>query len=583
MIKDQARTISKLLLVGILLTIAASALVLADIRYGGPIFRKYALQDELIGDILPPPMYEVEAYLEASLILTDPNEASEHTANLAQLEKDYRTRKAYWQASALTPEEMATLREADAHADAFWEAVDNRYLPAARVHDTAMMQRIHDTEMKPEYKAQHKAILRLVDQSSSFNEAQHRHDGWMVGLMLTGIALMAALVMGALLWAARAIRLRVTEPLGNTAEIMHRMAEGDWNIAITGQDRSDELGKMARSTEVFRAAGLAKAAADQEQKLVVDQLSQALSRLAGQDLSFRINEEFPLAYEALRQDFNKAVGALGTALGTVLSGTNSLMVSINEISTATDDLARRNELQAASLQKTAESMSEVSCSVRESAQSAQNAKKASAAAHSQASEGGEVVTRAVNAMAMIKNSSQEISQIVNVIDGIAFQTNLLALNAGVEAARAGDAGKGFAVVANEVRALAQRSADAAQNIKELINTSTSQVEDGVALVDETGAKLSEIVEQVGKIDTLIGDIARSTESQANNVVQVNDAVHEMDRMTQQNAAMVEESSAATRTLAVEAARLTDLVGGFQTPDGPMQSGSAYRGPIAYAA
>ena len=583
MIKDQARSISNLLLAGIVLTIAASALVLADIRYGGPIFRKYALQDELIGDILPPPMYEVEAYLEASLILTNPNEMNEHITNLTQLEKDYRTRKVYWQASALTPEEMATLQDADTHADAVWDAVDKRYLPAARAHDTATMQRVHDAEMEPAYKAQHKAILRLVDQSNGFSEAQHSHDGWVVGLMLAGIALLAGLVMGALWWAARAVRLRVTAPLGTMADTMQRMASGDWEMAIDGQNRNDELGIMARSTEVFRDAGMAKASADVEQKRVVDQLSHALSRLAGQDLTIRINDTFPPAYEDLRHDFNKAVGELATALGTVLSGTNGLMVSINEIRTASENLARRNDLQAASLEKTAGSIGEVSTSMRQSAHSAQNAKKASAVAHGQASEGGEVVTRAVNAMAMIKTSSQEISQIINVIDGIAFQTNLLALNAGVEAARAGDAGKGFAVVASEVRALAQRSADAAQNIKELITTSTLQVEDGVALVDETGAKLREIVEQVAEIDTLIGDIARSSESQAVNVVQVNDAVHEMDRMTQQNAAMVEQSSAATRTLALEAERLTDLVGGFRTPDGHMQGGAGYRGPISFAA
>ena len=477
---------------------------------------------------------------------------------------------------------MATLQDADKHADAFWDAVDKRYLPAARAHDTATMQRVHDTEMEPAYKAQHKAILKLVDQSNGFSADQHSSDGWLVGLMLAGIALMAGAVMGALWWAARAVRLRITVPLGATADAMQRMSQGDWNIDIAGQDRDDELGIMARATEVFRDAGVAKAAADEEQKRVVDQLSQALSRLAGQDLSFRIEAAFPPAYEDLRHDFNKAVGALGSALGTVLSGTTGLMVSINEIRSASEDLARRNEMQAASLEKTADSISGVSSSMRESAQSAQNAKSASAVAHGQASAGGEVVSRAVGAMAMIKNSSQEISQIVNVIDGIAFQTNLLALNAGVEAARAGDAGKGFAVVASEVRALAQRSADAAQNIKELITTSTLQVEDGVALVDETGAKLREIVDQVAEIDTLIGDIARSTEAQAVNVVQVNDAVQEMDRMTQQNAAMVEQSSAATRTLSVEAERLTDLVGGFRTPGGHTQ-GSAHRGPVSFAA
>jgi methyl-accepting chemotaxis protein len=209
-------------------------------------------------------------------------------------------------------------------------------------------------------------------------------------------------------------------------------------------------------------------------------------------------------------------------------------------------------------------MGEVTASVCETAAGARSVQETINATHRQASEGGEVVRRSVEAMAAIEASAQEISQIITVIDGIAFQTNLLALNAGVEAARAGEAGKGFAVVATEVRALAQRSAEAAQNIKVLIETSTAQVGQGVSLVGETGERLGGIVDQVAKVDALITRIAQAAGSQAESLSSVNTAVADMDRMTQANAAMVEQASAATHSLSAEAERLTQLVSSFRT-------------------
>jgi methyl-accepting chemotaxis protein len=202
--------------------------------------------------------------------------------------------------------------------------------------------------------------------------------------------------------------------------------------------------------------------------------------------------------------------------------------------------------------------------VRKTAAGAATVKQTIIQAQQEATEGGAVVTRAVDAMAAIEKSAQQITQIIELIDGISFQTNLLALNAGVEAARAGDAGKGFAVVANEVRALAQRSADAAKDIKELIHTSCEQVSEGVALVGETGDKLGKIVARVDEITTLINDIAAAAERQAANLQQVNASVNEMDRVTQHNAAMVEETTAATRSLAEEAGQLAGLVTSFRT-------------------
>ena len=378
--------------------------------------------------------------------------------------------------------------------------------------------------------------------------------------------LIMALGAAAMVWALRLMLRGVVEPIGRLADMMRRMADGDFSEVIEGDEHGDELARMAAVARSFRETALAKQAADQHQQRVVGALSAGLGKLAEKDLEYRIEEAFPESYEELRGNFNSAVQSLAGALGSVRVGAGALSNSISEIRAASDDLAQRNEEQAATLEQTSTAMNEVTLSVRETAQGAANVKAAIAQAQHEAAEGGEVVTKAVAAMAAIDKSSQQITQIIELIDGIAFQTNLLALNAGVEAARAGDAGRGFAVVANEVRALAQRSASAAKDIKELIHTSTEQVSHGVALVGDTGEKLGQIVARVEEMTLLINDIASAAERQAGNLQQVNAAVAEMDRVTQQNAAMVEETTAATRSLADEAGQLAQLVCGFRTRD-----------------
>ena len=336
-------------------------------------------------------------------------------------------------------------------------------------------------------------------------------------------------------------------------------------MTIDGLSRSNEFGTMARSMDVFRRSGLARLQADQDQKQVVEALSLGLEKLAAKDLEYRIaKEDFPEEYEVLRRSFNATLDTLLHVMGTVRVGAGSVLNSIGEIRAASDDLAMRNQQQAASLEETAAAMRSVTGRVREAATSAAGAQEAIERARGRASEGGEVVQQAIAAMAAIETSAQEISTIINVIDGIAFQTNLLALNAGVEAARAGEAGKGFAVVATEVRALAQRSADAANDIKALITKSSTQVSAGVSLVGQSGGKLEEIVGQVRELHSLITAITHSAREQSESLNQVNTAVGEMDHMTQQNAAMVEETTAATRSLETEATSLSQLTSSFRT-------------------
>ncbi|MDR7231601.1 methyl-accepting chemotaxis protein [Caulobacter sp. BE264] len=294
----------------------------------------------------------------------------------------------------------------------------------------------------------------------------------------------------------------------------------------------------------------------------VAQIANALSRLAANDLSYRMTGQIDTQFARVRDDFNNAVAALDETIGAVAAASQNVASGASEISNASDNLAHRTEQQAASLEETAAALDQITATVSRSADGAKRAAVAASDARVDAAKSGEIVSEAVSAMDGIESSSSQINQIISVIDEIAFQTNLLALNAGVEAARAGEAGRGFAVVAQEVRALAQRSADAAKEIKVLIANSSAQVERGVKLVGDTGRALQTIVGKVGEIDTLIREIAQSSQEQSTGLGEVNVAVNQMDQVTQQNAAMVEEATAAAASLRHEADELDNLIARF---------------------
>ena len=302
---------------------------------------------------------------------------------------------------------------------------------------------------------------------------------------------------------------------------------------------------------------------DAERHVVVESLATGLERLAGGDLAYRLTTRFAPQFEKLRGDYNDAMGRLEATISSIAASTRGMHASVRELSSAAGNLSRRTEQQAANLEETAAAISEITDMVGGAAQGAKQAASVVSTARNDARKSSDVVASAVAAMSEIEASSEQIGQIIGVIDEIAFQTNLLALNAGVEAARAGDAGKGFAVVASEVRALAQRSAEAAKEIKTLISSSTDQVATGVALVGQTGDALNRIVSQVAQLDELIVTIAASAQDQSNSIRQVNSAVTRMDQATQQNAAMVEESTAASHALAKEAESLAGAVAQFK--------------------
>jgi len=396
------------------------------------------------------------------------------------------------------------------------------------------------------------------------------------GVAIAVDAIVVLLITGTVLLAKKLI----CDPYVSTVVRMEGLAAGDNGTPIPYVHHKDCVGRMSRAILIFKDNAEAREVADRQLQEVVGEVTTALGHLRDGDLGYaiRINEALGEKANAISRAFNEATTELSRILARVASAAGNVLTGASEIRSASDDLAARTEQQAASLRDSAQAMAEVTQMVQKTATNAGEVGLQVGEAHAAASDGGDVVQRAVQAMHAIQKSASEITNIIDVIDGIAFQTNLLALNAGVEAARAGDAGKGFAVVANEVRALAQRSADAAKDIKELITASTASVSDGVALVDETGSVLLQIGDRVAAVNSRIAEISASVQAQASRLQQVNLAVGEMDKMTQQNAAMVEESTAAARSLADEANDLATVVQRFSAQGAAIPE----RGSVAMA-
>ncbi|MFB2552039.1 HAMP domain-containing methyl-accepting chemotaxis protein [Ensifer soli] len=380
----------------------------------------------------------------------------------------------------------------------------------------------------------------------------------------------------------------VIRPMNAITGAMTSLADGALDVTIFGQGRSDEIGRMADAVAVFRdnARERVRLTAEAEQNLsqtekerrdrarlqadeaaeiafALQSLGQALGELAEGNLACRLEQPFAARLDGVRTDFNNAVTRLNDAMGRVGDNAQAIAAGSREIRMAADDLSRRTEQQAASVEETAAALEEITTTVADSSRRAEEAGRQVNATRDHAERSGAVVDKAINAMRAIETSSGEITSIIGVIDEIAFQTNLLALNAGVEAARAGDAGRGFAVVAQEVRELAQRSATAAKEIKTLIRTSEEQVKDGVALVAETGQSLRAIVDQVKHIDRNVASIVEGSREQSTGLNEINTAVNTLDQGTQQNAAMVEQSTAASHGLAREADALFALLARFR--------------------
>ncbi|MFC4442960.1 methyl-accepting chemotaxis protein [Caulobacter henricii] len=573
---------------GLLVLAAVSWFAIETVSVGGPLYTRIVAGKDLTADILPPPLYVIDGYLDAKLTYAAGGTADLATAanELAKHHAEYDARLAYWRAIDFDPEVKSVLMgESNDQAQIVWSSAD-AMLKALSSGDTAAAA-AHEARLTKAFEAHRAVIEQIVPLIAADNlkvEAD-AHAKQVRELVLMGglCALMAAIIGGGV-WA---MRRRVVAPVQAITRYMGDLAAGDYERAVPYAGRQDELGDMAKSVAVFREGVLERRAlrleqdaerrsieserrSSEEQRLTADQrresamqsLAQALDHLSAGDVAYRLEAAFAPEYERLRGDFNSAAERLTHTLSQIRESSSGVGSGAAEIAQAADDLSRRTEQQAASLEQTAAALDEITATVRQTAEGARKANEIVADTRRQAQSTEQAVGAAVRAVGEIETSSAQISQIIGVIDEIAFQTNLLALNAGVEAARAGEAGRGFAVVAQEVRALAQRSAEAAREIKTLIGTASSKVQEGVGLVGQTGTALADILERVGQIAALVGEISTSAQEQSTGLHEVNTAVNRMDEMTQQNAAMVEQTTAAAHSLRSESGRLAQLVGQF---------------------
>ncbi|MCY1668910.1 methyl-accepting chemotaxis protein [Rhizobium sp. SL86] len=421
--------------------------------------------------------------------------------------------------------------------------------------------------------------------------------------VITMLVIISAGIVAVCAFGFMIIRLSVIKPIHTLASTMGVLANGDLTVTVEGAERRDEVGTMARAVQVFKDNGTKarelevraieeravteaerrnNAEADRARAAAMEQatagLAEGLHQLADGNLAVQLPHPFSAEFEGLRNDFNAAATRLKDTLTQVASSAVSIDSGSRELSQSAGDLSKRTEQQAASLEQTAAALDQITANVSNASKRTDEARTVAVEANRAAHQSGRVVADAVDAMQRIEQSSNQISSIIGVIDEIAFQTNLLALNAGVEAARAGEAGKGFAVVAQEVRELAQRSAQAAKEIKDLIRTSADQVDNGVRLVKATGEALKVIEGHVVSINTQLDAIATSAKEQSVGLSEVNTAVNQMDQVTQQNAAMVEEATAASTGLAGEAEKLRQLISRFQ-----LQGGAAAHAPLVASA
>jgi methyl-accepting chemotaxis protein len=515
--------------------------------------------------------------------------AEEEAARLAKLMERINTLSVALEAPDLVP---AMKLLADRYADFHKAGIEmaNAFIKGGPAEGNKLMGNFDSFSdaLQKEIEATHSMVTAIVDRETKKAEADITNARAEAESMAALLAALGAILLASGAGLAFFVMRRLLAPLDRATDAMNRLADGHIDAQLAGAERSDEIGDLARAFTHFRENLIARRDAELEDKrnrerlaeiqsmneadriaeldrtkTAVDTVAEALDRLAHGDLTSRITRVFEGEYDRLRQNFNQSAEKLQSAMSGIANVSHEIRSSSAEMRAASDDLARRTEQQAAALEQTAAALNEITTTVSNSAAIADNASRKVSEANRRAEQSDEIVRHAIAAMGRIEESSSQIGKIIGVIDEIAFQTNLLALNAGVEAARAGEAGKGFAVVAQEVRELAQRSANAAKEITGLVARSGEAVSSGVSLVNQSGEILSLIQANVTEINSDIRAIVTGAHEQATGLSEINGAITQMDQVTQQNAAMVEQSTASAHKLAQEADDLFAQVRQFE--------------------
>lgn len=544
-------------LIGLLIVaIVLSAYGINTIRFGGEIHRLNQQLNEFNADILPPPEYLVESYLIANLVARSPREVDDHANKLAVLKRQWRERADHWAGSDLEPELKKRIAETVAEDGVeFWQIVETRLLPAAKTGDADEIRRAL-TALDDVYARHRSHIDALVSGAAEQQKVLAEDAAFTLTAIYVGLGLAVLFVLMGIGGALAILNRKVIRPLASTADTMQRMAAGDIEAGRKNSHSPDEIGTMTRAIEVFRQSAIDAREADAERRRIVGVLSERLSAMATGNLEQPIETFFAEAYKGIRMDFNQAQAALRDVIHSVVQSAQQIHRSAAEVNEAATDLSERAARQAATLEETAAALQRTNKDIQTSSELAQETHAEIALARQNATRNQEIVETAVGAMAEIESSFDEVASITSLIQNIAFQTNILALNAGVEATRAGEAGKGFIVVANEVRALAQRSSEAVTAIQQLMAKSGEKIANGTRQVSSSGHALHEMIEIIDRVRQRVEMLAASSSAQAMRLNEVDRAVANLDRDTQQNAAMAEQSSAASELLRQEVNRLT---------------------------
>ena len=563
------------------------------LRIKGPVYDQIVFGKDVIADILPPPLFVVESYMLTLEANQFPEMRSEDLTKIAKLRKDYQDRRDYWAGSGLRDDLKAELADkVVTTGDKFWEAFDTSFVPALKTDDNAddaaallkMNQTFHSHQM---------AVLGLVENSTNFlaateKEAEGQVTTWQLVAYISAALSILTVFAGLFLFKRRAIA-----PVIDMTGVMTSYSQDNYAPEIPHSDREDEIGAMAKAVSIFRQNGLQrqemqrqeeemrqetlrrqlldaenekKASIAAEVSAAMAQITDGLNKMSQGDLSFELDLPFSADLGHVRSTFNNAIYRINEILIAIDQTARELDSESEKLNREASGLTSRAEQQAETIEQSSVALSEISSVMRDATLKSENAGKLVEKTKHEAAQSRAVVSDTINAIERISESSGKIGKIISVIDEIAFQTNLLALNAGVEAARAGDAGRGFAVVAQEVRELASRSANAAREIKGLVQQSATDVESGVMSVNKTGDAIRIIENGINEVNDIITSIVSGSRQQSVGVSDISAGMQQLEKFTQQNAEMAARSGQLIEAVTRKADALADKISGFKLQD-----------------